>query len=686
MGDNREESLNPSANSEKEVGLRLGSMINDKYLVMSLIGSGGMGSVYRVQQVFLGKEFALKVLDLHKQTDVTVRRFQQEARTASQLQHPNLIEVHDFGMLDEVQPYLVMDLVEGQTLTDWLKKSGALPVDYVVSLCIQICFGLLYAHEKGVVHRDIKPGNIMLLHADRCVTEGSVKIVDFGIAKLTQSEDGEIQALTRTGEIFGSPIYMSPEQCKGTLVDRRSDIYSLGCVVFECLTGTPPFLGDSAMATMLKRLSEEPVTLKEASFGREFPPAMEAIVRKMLAVEPDDRYHDLQAVIKDLMALERPEHRIAVSSAVHSKEKIKLADDKKYLSLLACIFAGTVLATATFDRLFVFPSSIAAKTTEEVVLEESLQKKKELLHKKAIAQSVEMNAAFDIKSGDLPRLETVTDSTGGKQQYLIFPTDSGSISIDSLNTKKAQGRFPIQPDSKIFFCFRHSTTPQGVLDKITNLDFGRIEYAGNFFVSDKTIEVLSKVKHLEWLGLRGCDVSSLKPIYENTTITRLELESTAVQSAEILKLKSLSKLRGLSVGPLKDPAALFNGLAKSNELTVFTYKGARTDKDYPGEGLQPDDVAALGKLKGLRILSLDACPKFDDDSLKQILTLKNLETMSFKDCGLTAKSLATFRKFPKLQALHITTAGWSDADIELCHRQPFKVMVKHSKLQSQDLN
>ncbi len=199
MGDNREESLNPSANSGKEVGLRLGSMINDKYLVMSLIGSGGMGSVYRVQQVFLGKEFALKVLDLHKQTDVTVRRFQQEARTASQLQHPNLIEVHDFGMLDEVQPYLVMDLVEGQTLSDWLKKSGALPVDYVVSLCIQICFGLLYAHEKGVVHRDIKPGNIMLLHADRCVTEGSVKIVDFGIAKLTQSEDGEIQALTRNG-------------------------------------------------------------------------------------------------------------------------------------------------------------------------------------------------------------------------------------------------------------------------------------------------------------------------------------------------------------------------------------------------------------------------------------------------------------------------------------------------------
>ncbi len=148
-------------------------MVGNKYQILSLIGTGGMGSVYRVQQVFLGKEFALKILDLHKQTEVTVRRFQQEARTASQLQHPNLIEVHDFGMLDDVQPYLVMDLVEGQSLSEWLKKTGALPVDYVISLCIQICFGLMYAHEKGVVHRDIKPGNIMLLHADRAVTEGS---------------------------------------------------------------------------------------------------------------------------------------------------------------------------------------------------------------------------------------------------------------------------------------------------------------------------------------------------------------------------------------------------------------------------------------------------------------------------------------------------------------------------------
>ncbi len=281
-------------------------MINETYEVISLIGSGGMGAVYRVKQVYLGKEFALKILDFQNQSDVTVRRFQQEARTASQLQHPNLVEVHDFGMLGGTQPYLVMDLVEGKTLSEILKKEGSLSIDYVIALAIQLSFGLIYAHERGVVHRDIKPGNIMLLHPDRMVIESTVKIVDFGIAKLMEPEEGEIQELTKTGEIFGSPIYMSPEQCKGSPVDKRSDIYSLGCVIFECLTGSPPFLGDNAMSTMLKRLSEAPVSLKEGSLGREFPPLLENVVRKMLAVEPDDRYQDLHAVIADLEALQRP--------------------------------------------------------------------------------------------------------------------------------------------------------------------------------------------------------------------------------------------------------------------------------------------------------------------------------------------------------------------------------------------
>jgi serine/threonine-protein kinase len=373
MQNNQDNTVFSESPSIGEGCLSPGSMVGDKYQIVSLIGSGGMGTVYRVQQVFLGKEFALKILDLHKRSDVTVKRFQQEARTASQLQHPNLVEVHDFDVFGGGQPYLVMDLVQGVTLSAVLKARGALPVDYVVNLCIQICFGLMYAHEKGVIHRDIKPGNIMLLHPDKEVSEGTIKIVDFGIAKLTQSEDGEIQALTKTGEIFGSPVYMSPEQCKGTAVDRRSDIYSLGCVMFECLTGAPPFLGDTAMATMLKRLSDEPTSLKETAPGCEFPAVLERIVRRMLAVDPADRYQELGVLIKDLMTLQRPDDGVKVSAEIkEEKEEKKAAVNFKTILLAAAVAAAVALATLAFDRLIVLPKLIsqsAASSSYEPSLE-----------------------------------------------------------------------------------------------------------------------------------------------------------------------------------------------------------------------------------------------------------------------------------------------------------------------------
>ncbi|MBA3994422.1 MAG: hypothetical protein C0469_12910 [Cyanobacteria bacterium DS2.3.42] len=683
MSDSQENSIPSDNTSIGAASMSAGRMVGNKYQIVSLIGSGGMGSVYRVQQVFLGKQFALKVLDLNKQNDVSVRRFQQEARTASQLQHPNLIEVHDFGMLGEVQPYLVMDLVEGQTLSDWLKKSGALPPDYVVSLCIQICFGLMYAHEKGVVHRDIKPGNIILLHADRAVTEGSVKIVDFGIAKLTQSEDGEIQALTRTGEIFGSPIYMSPEQCKGTPVDRRSDIYSLGCVVYECLTGTPPFLGDSAMATMLKRLSDEPVSLKEASFGREFPAALESIVRKMLAVEPEDRYSDLGAVIKDLMALERPEHLVRLSPVVSDKEKERRAGDKKFLTVLASISVFSILITSAFDRLFVFPPYFSVKPKEVVDLEKRLAKQRKVLEIKASAEDLELEKVFRLDDVSVPRLKTVSDPAGGTKQILIFPQECGSITINSGPRTIARGEFPLPPNSKITLSFKHTVEPDGVLDRITDVHFERIDYGGNPAVRNETLKILAKIKHLEWVGLRGCDISSLEPLYDARTLRGLEVEATRIQSSEILKVKGLSNLKQLSAGPLKNPVALFNSLAKSKNLVAFNYKGARTDRDYPGKGLEPDAVAALSKITCLQILVIDACPKFNDDSVIQMLPLKNLHTIVIKDCGLTSKSIASFRKFPKLRTLHITLARLTDSDRKSIAKQPFNVTVLEPKLQSQ---
>jgi serine/threonine protein kinase len=300
-----------------------GQVVGGKFQIISRLGSGGMGTVYRVEQIFLKKEFALKTMDNRTGSDVMIRRFELEAKAAFSLNHPNLVKVHDYGILDSGNPYLVMDYINGVTFAEYLKERGPISLELVAPLFVQACFGLMAAHEHSVVHRDIKPANLMLLNDVSIEREGSVKLVDFGIAKLVNREDGEIQALTRTGEIFGSPMYMSPEQCSSGTIDHRSDIYSLGCVLFEMLTGTPPHMGQSALKTMLLHQNGEIPTLKEASLGQDFPDSLERIVAKMLRKHPEQRYQNIGLVARDLTMF-GSENRSTPKSKPHAQSKSKM--------------------------------------------------------------------------------------------------------------------------------------------------------------------------------------------------------------------------------------------------------------------------------------------------------------------------------------------------------------------------
>lgn len=274
-----------------------GTILAERYRIISTAGRGGMGVVYKVEQIFMSKILALKTIESKNLSDMAVRRFQHEARTTFAVRHANIICVHDFGLLHETTPFLVMDYVEGETLAQVISRSGSgLPVEQAIPIFIQVCFGLAAAHDVGIVHRDLKPSNIMLVKDTVIGSEGSVKVLDFGIARLVQHDGGEIQALTRTGEICGSPLYMSPEQCKSGNVDHRSDVYSLGCVLFETLSGAPPFIGDSALTTMMQHQGAHAPTLKQASLGKEFPAKLEAVLAKMLAKNPNDRYQNLGLV------------------------------------------------------------------------------------------------------------------------------------------------------------------------------------------------------------------------------------------------------------------------------------------------------------------------------------------------------------------------------------------------------
>jgi CheY-like chemotaxis protein/tRNA A-37 threonylcarbamoyl transferase component Bud32 len=280
----------------------LGTVFGERYEIESVIGSGGMSVVYKAKHKLMNKVVAIKLMDprLVRQ-QIAVRRFQLEAQAASRLNHPNVIVVHDFGITPDEQPYMVMDFLGGRSLQDILDERPQLDPPRAKRIFTQCASGLAHAHQFGVVHRDVKPNNI-IIDQDHAGEE-IVKIVDFGIAKLVSEADSKQQRLTRAGEFFGTSMYMSPEQCRGKDVDRRADIYSLGCVMFESLTGLPPFEGENDLDTIQMHLSAEPPTLRERRPDLNIPDEFEFLVRKSLEKDADKRFQTMEELIAELSRL-----------------------------------------------------------------------------------------------------------------------------------------------------------------------------------------------------------------------------------------------------------------------------------------------------------------------------------------------------------------------------------------------
>ncbi len=236
-------------------------IIDQKYKIIELVSRGNMGLVYKARHILLDKVFAIKVLAPDEPLkEVSRERFQREAHAAATLEHPNIISVHDFGILDNGGLYLVMEYLEGETLADLLVREKKLDFQTAIPIFKQICVALEYAHNHGVIHRDLKPSNIMLVKDYK--GEELAKVIDFSIAKFTRKKP-EQKTITKPGQVFGSPLYMSPEQCQGKKPDLRSDIYSLGCVMYEVLCGEPPLVGETLLATIYKHVNELPTPVSQ---------------------------------------------------------------------------------------------------------------------------------------------------------------------------------------------------------------------------------------------------------------------------------------------------------------------------------------------------------------------------------------------------------------------------------------
>lgn len=341
--------LDPEKLAAKE--LKPGDWIGDKYQIIELICSGGMGSVYKGVHRELGKQVAIKVLLVDKLgKDVTYRRFEREAKSAGSLSHPNIVSVYDYGMISPDRPYIVMELLDGMDLDELLVRRGYLEPTLFLSIFTQVCEALSYAHTMGLVHRDLKPSNIMLVGQNQ--NRQYVKIIDFGIAKFSPKKP-ETKPITKPGQIFGSPLYMSPEQCVGQKLDPRSDIYSLGCVMYESLCGAPPFMGDTLLSTIYKHVNEPPPPLHEHSYGRQVPRALEKIVFKMLQKHPEDRFQSANEVLTALEQFRTAQERAAaaVPSQPTVLETLRRNKQIRFIFAIAIPILIAIACKATVDLL-----------------------------------------------------------------------------------------------------------------------------------------------------------------------------------------------------------------------------------------------------------------------------------------------------------------------------------------------
>ena len=321
--------------------MKIGQIIKERYEIVEILGEGGMAFVYKARDKQLQRDVAIKTLKPnYVNQEKFVDRFRREAQTAANLNHPNIVQIFDWGIEDE--PYFVMEYIEGNTLTSIISGNRTVGLNDILYIGSQVANGLKEAHKRGLVHRDIKPGNIMI------TPDGKVKVTDFGIVSL-QNEESDI---TKTGAVLGTASYISPEQAQGKPVSFESDLYSLGTVLYELIAGKPPFTGDSPIATATKHLTDKPEKL--SNYRKDIPKALENAILKLLEKRPSDRFksaEDLRALLlqqrKQIQINQTQENLVDLTNP-----KIKFRFTLPALIVSVALVFGTVWALSNvFDGL-----------------------------------------------------------------------------------------------------------------------------------------------------------------------------------------------------------------------------------------------------------------------------------------------------------------------------------------------
>jgi serine/threonine protein kinase len=657
-----------------------GDIVGGTYEIIALIGSGGMGHVYRVRHTLMHQQYALKTLSAEQVNELAWRRFQNEAQAIARMNHPNVVGIYNLGLHDGRLPFYVMDFVSGRTLLNILRANGPMAIDEALSIFSEVCAGLGYAHKKGIVHRDIKPPNIILLDESE-PGSSRVRIVDFGIAKLSGIKDKANQELTAVGQLCGSPYYMSPEQCQGERVDTRSDVYSLGCTLFEALTGDPPFKGRSAIETMLMHQSKVPPTLKSAT-GRQYPPMLEQAIATMLAKTPMDRYQNMELIIKDFSTIlegkdqairpyasQRQSLRpgsenmteLKVDAPPETKEEKQAKRQKKLSqtagSLTAALTAAVLIVLVTIGLYRYLTPKAGALLITHFGGGGGTQTK-------SATASQSNTSAHDSTSEIIPQValqspgksvnETKPYSTYGVKdnQRIIsfdFPSD---FTLGTLRTQGREENLPARGHLEYPIGVKLTLVPDPTVAKypqyFSRFSPGDIEevWLCPELNNNDTIKAVSNIRGLKVLELKGCvdiDDNCLPFLRKLESLNTLDIEFSSISGTAVARLPYIQRLTTVTFESGENADALCQALAGSSAVERLYLQNSKiTAKGFK----------AISTLKNLQFLAIGGSEVSDRDLL-ELSKLPRLSTLSAVYCNINPDQIAILKKFPSLKTLDL---------------------------------
>lgn len=685
-----------------------GRKLVGNYEFLEFVGSGGMGVIYKARHPVLKRLVAVKMLHSHLMNEMIAKRFQHEAEAVSGLSHPNIIAVHDFGLSEHGQPYMVMDFIEGKTLSAILRQ-GPLRVPAVINIVIQLAEGLQHAHEHGVLHRDLKPSNIMVTDYDCDFPEA--KIVDFGIAKIMENDSTRV---TQTGELIGTPQYMSPEQCRGGTLDARSDIYSLGCVMFEAITGKAPFAGETMVSVIVDQISKPARTLSEVRPDMTFPLELEEMLAKALAKDPQDRFQSMNEFLHEAIEVQKLVAQAEMTR--QSKGRIfRLNRDQRQVMLLS-IAAGFSLLGVCSSALW-FAKTVhsqefrrANAVADPVALENrpkqlqnrvQIERNKERLAMIAYVDHAKLDRAFADRffrdDFGLERLDchnSKFDDTAlsllSNQKMLkrlnlsdTAVTDAGmaflpllpmlyevNVSEDGITDEGVKQIARIPALNYLSLNGNHEITDKGLL-YLKNRHLHGLLMSG-LNITDAGVESISHIPTLEQLQVNGCKKltdESAKSIAKCRQLDFLVMEDTGVADAGAAAISHLPHLKQLDFGNNKKLTA--RGVKALSALPVLARLGLNSSP-FAGDwiacfdkfktlkhlglcwtGITDADMAQMvSAVTKLDCLEIRGCWNLTDAALKSIAGMKNLKKIEIRDCKFSTPAVDALRKArPKLEVV-----------------------------------